>query len=201
MIRNVLLVDYDPRSVRRIRALLQQDGIQTLLATNGDAGVNAFRVCHPDLVVVQDLIPGRHGFEVCRAIKAEGNGTAPPVLLLFSPRPGRRGAARSSGCDAILDKPFDDPSFLAMVRRLLPAPPPETIPVEAAVVDAPDPEIEVALEQLFREREPEESVEPPPAPRRRAKRKRGGTTAERSRRSKGRKAKPGSDAAVDEPVP
>jgi CheY-like chemotaxis protein len=166
MIRNVLLIDYDPRSIRRLRDLMQGAGFQTLLATNGNAGVDANRLCRPDLVVVQDLLPGLHGFEVCKSIKAAGNGSASPVVLLYSPRPGRRGLARSCGCDAVLEKPFEDPAFLSLVRSLLPAiEAPSGDPI-APVEDLgeADPEIEVAIDHLFGSSEFERSAKPSPAP-------------------------------------
>jgi CheY-like chemotaxis protein len=140
MIPSVLLVDYDPRSIRRLRNVLQECGAQALLATNGNAAIDAFRTCSPDLVLVQDLLPGRHGFDVCKEIKSIEGGRTRPVVLLFSPRPGRRNAARATGCDAILDKPFEDQALVALVRRFLPAEPPAPAAVE---------EIDSVLDSLF----------------------------------------------------
>jgi CheY-like chemotaxis protein len=130
MIPSVLLVDYDPRSIRRLRGVLQDCGVQALLATNGNAAIDAFRTCNPDLVLVQDLLPGHHGFDVCKEIKSIEGDRARPVVLLFSPRPGRRNAARATGCDAILDKPFEDEALAALVRRFLPDEPPPAAGVD-----------------------------------------------------------------------
>lgn len=170
MIPSVLLVDYDPRSIRRLRKVLRECGVQALLATNGHAAIDAFKTCNPDLVVVQDLLPGPHGFEVCKQIKAIEGDRAQPVVLLFSPRPGRRNAARASGCDAILDKPFDDQALVALVRRFLPEEPQPAVEVE---------EIDTVLDSLFAT--PVVATAPPsPDPAPAAKRRR--ASSKRSRR-------------------
>lgn len=169
MIPSVLLVDYDPRSIRRLRSVLQECGVQALLATNGNAAVDAFKTCNPDLVVVQDLLPGRHGFDVCREIKSIEGGRARPVVLLFSPRPGRRNAARATGCDAILDKPFEDEALASLVRRFLPE--------ERQTATAVD-ELDTVLDALFAT--PVAAAPPPPEPPPAPKRRR--SNSKRSRR-------------------
>lgn len=173
MIPSVLLVDYDPRSIRRLRSVLQECGVQALLATNGNAAVDAFKTCSPDLVVVQDLLPGRHGFDVCREIKSIAGDRARPVVLLFSPRPGRRNAARATGCDAILDKPFEDAALVSLVRKFLPS---ESEP--AATVE----EIDSLLDSLFASPVAAAPAPPPPQPAPAPKRRR--SNSKRSRRAR-----------------
>lgn len=171
MIPTVLLVDYDPRSIRRLRNVLRRSGVQALLATNGNAAIDAVKTCCPDLVVVQDLLPGRHGFEVCKEIKSFEGDRSRPVVLLFSPRPGRRSAARATGCDAILDKPFEDEALALLVRRFLPEE-----PEPAGAVG----EIDTVLDALFATPVAAAlpSPEPAPAPKRRR------SSSKRSRRAR-----------------
>ena len=56
--RTVLLIDYEPRSIEMINSLLSSIGLQMRLAVDGSAGVDAFNADPPDMVLIQDLIPG-----------------------------------------------------------------------------------------------------------------------------------------------
>jgi len=119
MSADVLLLDYEPRSIARIRGLLQTLGVQVILATDGPTGIREFERSRPDLTLVQDLLPKKHGFDVCRELKATPLGKERPIVLLAFVRPGKWRAVRSSGCDDCIEKPFDDLTLLNKVQRFL----------------------------------------------------------------------------------
>jgi DNA-binding response OmpR family regulator len=118
MAQTVLLIDYDPGSVGRIRRLLREAGFAVLLARGGREGVREFHRSRPDLTLVQDLLPGLHGFDVCRQIKNTDEGKDSPVVILSVP--GKHAALVRTGCDAYIEKPFGDDELLDVIRHLLP---------------------------------------------------------------------------------
>jgi DNA-binding response OmpR family regulator len=120
MSRTVLLADYDPRSIDRIRRFLEPLGVRTVLATDGYAAEREFHRVLPDLTLVQDLLPHKRGFQVCRDLKESAHGSRRPILLLACLRNGSRMALRMSGCDDWIETPFDAPTLVAKVRRFIP---------------------------------------------------------------------------------
>src|SRR5262245_35580393 len=119
MTKTILLVDYDPASIDKIRRSLATLGVRIVLATDGLAGEREFFRMVPDLTLIQEVIPKKRGIDLCRDLKSSPSGARRPVLLLVS-RQGVRSARMSSGCDDCIEKPFDEAILLAKVRRFLP---------------------------------------------------------------------------------
>jgi len=128
MSQRVLLVDYDPRSIERIRGLLAGQGIAVEVRRDGASAARDFERLGPVLTLIQELLPGKHGFEVCRELKASALGRRVPVLLMTGVRSGRSRELRDTECDGCVRKPFSDGVLLAAVRRLLPQPVPRAEP-------------------------------------------------------------------------
>lgn len=196
--RTVLLIDYEPRSIGMIRSLLCSAGLRVRLAADGSAGVDAFRADPPDMVLVQDLIPGKHGFDVCREIKGTERGKKTPLILIATPRDGRRQEIRDTGCDAFVDKPLRRESLLRQIRGFFPevglAGQPETpIRVSAAHVAIPvelgEEDIDRHLDTVMLWDEPASEEKDPPKARasttaRKKKKKSGAKTAKKTARKK-----------------
>jgi CheY-like chemotaxis protein len=100
--------------------VLQSLGLQVHLALDGAKGLRMFHELQPDLVLVQDLIPKMHGFEVCRKIKETEIGLATPVILLATLTNGRRHKIPDTGSDACLEKPVEEQALIERIRELLP---------------------------------------------------------------------------------
>jgi CheY-like chemotaxis protein len=121
MAKTVLLIDYYPRSISRIRSLLQSSGYRTVVAHDADQGMEEFQKATPDLTLIQDLLPKGHGYEVCRQLKDSEHGHRSPVILLTAPRGGgRRHELLQTRCDDFVEKPFTDDALMAAVRKILP---------------------------------------------------------------------------------
>jgi DNA-binding response OmpR family regulator len=120
MRRTVLLVDYDPRSIDAIRRWLATLQVQTVLATDAEAGEREFHRVHPDLTLVQEILPKKRGVDLCHDLKNSAFGAHSPVLLLAFVRAGRRYRLFTSRCDDVIEKPFDEATLLAKVRKFLP---------------------------------------------------------------------------------
>ena len=115
--KTILVVDDAPNIVELLRLYLEGAGFTTVVATDGPTAVDMHRVHHPDLVILDVMLPGMDGFEVCRAIRREADT---PVLML---------TARTDDVDAIvglelgaddyLTKPFQLEELMAkaILRR------------------------------------------------------------------------------------
>ena len=81
--RKILIVDDEPKSVTLLKNLLPQH-YQILGATNGHTALDLARHCRPDLILLDVMMPGLDGFEVCRALKANPETADIPVIFLTS---------------------------------------------------------------------------------------------------------------------
>jgi DNA-binding response OmpR family regulator len=113
----VLVVDDDRKIVGLVRAYLERDGHRVVAAHDGRTALNTFTAEHPDLVVLDLMLPELDGYEVCRRIRAEGDT---PILMLTarSSVPDRIHGLLS-GADDYLPKPFSPAELAARVRAIL----------------------------------------------------------------------------------
>lgn len=115
--KRVLLIDYDPRSIGQIRRLLRASGYEIHIANSGSKGIEAFEELLPDLTLVQDLIPGKSGRDVCETLKKSEHGKRSSICMLVSNC--RRGHYVKYACDTSIEKPFNDETLLQTVRKLI----------------------------------------------------------------------------------
>src|SRR5262245_19009046 len=118
----ILLIDYEPRSIERFRQPLSDAGYIVEVATDGIAGIDAFHRLNPDMVLVEAMIPKKHGFEVCQELKKTPHGRRTPVLIttgVYKGRKYRTQALHIYGCDEYIEKPIAPEQLLALVGRFL----------------------------------------------------------------------------------
>lgn len=118
----ILIVDGDHRSRGLMSRVLKRVGYIICEAETGDEALAAAKRERPALVVLETLLPGVSGYEVCRELKDEF-GEALPIVFVSGTRTesSDRVAGLLVGGDDYLVKPFDPNELLARVRRLLPA--------------------------------------------------------------------------------
>jgi two-component system, NarL family, nitrate/nitrite response regulator NarL len=118
----ILIVDGDHLSRGLMSRVLKRVGYITCEAETGEEALAAAKQERPALVVLEVLLPGVSGFEVCRELKDEF-GEALPIVFVSGTRTesGDRVAGLLVGGDDYLVKPLDPNELLARVRRLLPA--------------------------------------------------------------------------------
>src|SRR5262245_39286112 len=118
MPKKVLLIEYEPRYIERIRALLQPLGHALTETHDGEAGLQAFGSNKFDLVLLSGMLPRLPSAEVIREIRKKGGATAPPIVLMMSGYRGtnRKADAQKVGAFDILVRPFSDEDFIASVR-------------------------------------------------------------------------------------
>jgi two-component system response regulator MprA len=114
----LLVVDDDP-SVREALALvLDLNGFEVATAIDGREAIRTLAIESPDAVILDVLMPGLDGLEVCRRLRATGNRT--PVLMLTArSEVSERVAGLEAGADDYLAKPFAREELIARLRALL----------------------------------------------------------------------------------
>ena len=85
-----LIIDYEPRGIKQLSDPLEAEGFQIVMAKDGIAGIETFKREQPDIVLIEAMIPKRHGFEVCQEIKKTEAGRDTPVIVVSSVYKGRK---------------------------------------------------------------------------------------------------------------
>ena len=123
MPKKVLLIEYEPRYVERVRNLLTPHGHTVTEAHDGEAGLQAFGASKFDLILLSGMLPRLPSAEVIREIRKKGGATAPPIILMMSGYKGsnRKADAQKVGAFDILLRPFSDEDFMVSVQEAVDA--------------------------------------------------------------------------------
>jgi two-component system, OmpR family, response regulator MprA len=114
---DLLIVDDDPKITSLLRRALIAEGYEVRTASNGSEGLARVRERQPDLVVLDVLMPGIDGLEVCQRLREESD--IPILILTAKDETQDRVEGLDSGADDYLVKPFELDELLARVRALL----------------------------------------------------------------------------------
>lgn len=114
---HILVVEDDARIAKLLELYLRRDGHTVAIAADGRSALTAFEQERPDLVILDLLLPGTHGRDVCRAIRIRH---ATPILMLTALDDERDIVeGLDLGADDYVTKPFKPNELLARVRALL----------------------------------------------------------------------------------
>jgi CheY-like chemotaxis protein len=116
----VLVVDDDPNIRRMIVAALKREGYDFLEAPNGREALDVMRGEHPDVVVLDLMMPVLSGWDVLRERAADPALRAIPVIIISANRDPEVATAVAQGICAFLPKPFDIGALSALVRSCIP---------------------------------------------------------------------------------
>jgi two-component system response regulator MprA len=114
---HVLVVDDDPRMLSMMRRYLEVDGYAVSVAHEGIEALEILRRQSIDLVILDVMLPGADGFEVCRQLRRES--VVPVLMLTAKDEPVDKVTGLDVGADDYVVKPFDPGELLARTRALL----------------------------------------------------------------------------------
>jgi DNA-binding response OmpR family regulator len=116
----ILWIDDDRLLLSVCTEIFEQYGYRMLVASDGPTGIAMAKESRPDLILLDILMLGMHGLEVCQRLRAESTlADTPIVLLTVLQDPGVRDRGRELGATEIWSKPFGPEDILAKVTKML----------------------------------------------------------------------------------
>jgi adenylate cyclase len=116
----ILVVDDNPANLEILETRLTRQGYEVITARDGDQALVAARAHTPDLILLDVMMPGKDGIEVCRELKADPSLPFMPVILVTAKAdPGDIVAGLDAGGDEYVTKPVDHAALVARVRSIL----------------------------------------------------------------------------------
>jgi DNA-binding response OmpR family regulator len=120
MTHTVLVADDEPNIVISLEFLMKREGYRVLVARDGNETLAAIRREKPDLVLLDVMMPGKTGFEVCQAVRADESLAAVKILMLTAKgRDTDLAQGLGLGADGYMTKPFATKELAERVRQLL----------------------------------------------------------------------------------
>jgi len=115
--KKVLVVDDDAKTVDLVKLYLNRDGYRVFTAGDGNEALRLVRENHPDLIVLDLMLPGISGLEVCRVLREESD--VPIIMLTALTTDEDRLKGLDLGADDYVTKPFSPRELAARVRAVL----------------------------------------------------------------------------------
>ena len=121
-LKRILVIDDDEKVGEMLQAMLENHGFQVEYVRDGKKGLEIIKGTKPDLVLMDLLMPGIHGFDLCNMIKKnEEIGHIPVVAVSAVYKQAVAGAEiKAAGIDAFVEKPINFARLLEKVENLLP---------------------------------------------------------------------------------
>ena len=120
MTQRILVVDDTPLNVKLLEDVLTMKGYEVATAASGQEALDKIRSGSLDLVLLDVMMPGMNGYEVCRAIREDARTALLPVVMVTAlDAKEERVKGLEAGADDFLSKPVNQPELLARVQSLL----------------------------------------------------------------------------------
>ena len=113
----VLVVDDTPNNVKLLADILAAKGYAVTTAASGEEALASIATQPPDLVLLDVMMPGLSGYDVCKRIRADGPTALLPVVLVTALDPDReRVKGIEAGADDFLTKPINQGELLSLIH-------------------------------------------------------------------------------------
>ncbi|WAH35250.1 response regulator transcription factor [Alicyclobacillus dauci] len=118
MAQSVLLVDDEPKVIDVIKPFLEREGFEVHVAFDGGSAISRVEQVKPDLVILDWMLPGMSGIDVCRHLRSTGN-LVPIIMVTARTEEVDRVLGLEMGADDYITKPFSLRELVARVRSVL----------------------------------------------------------------------------------
>lgn len=118
--REILIVEDNPQTVKLVKFILEKSKYSTISAKDGEEGLQMAREKKPDLIILDLMLPGIDGYQVCEALKADPNTKEIPVIVLTALDTGVDfEKALEKKADWYITKPFEAQHLLKRIDYLI----------------------------------------------------------------------------------
>jgi len=117
MLVKILIIEDDANIAQLVRLYMEREEYTVEVSGDGKQGLDRFRAFAPDLVLLDLMLPGMDGWQVCRAIRAESK--TPVIMLTAKSESFDKVSGLEMGADDYIAKPFDAKELVARVRAVL----------------------------------------------------------------------------------
>jgi two-component system alkaline phosphatase synthesis response regulator PhoP len=120
MAKKIMVVDDEPYIARVIKFKLEQEGYSVISANDGQSGLQKIKEEKPDMVLLDVMMPGLSGYEVCQKIKQDAELAGIPVVILTAKGQERdREQGLTMGASDYITKPFSPNRLLELVKNMI----------------------------------------------------------------------------------
>lgn len=116
----ILIVEDSPTDMRLMTTPLREKGYRLVTAVDGEEALEKVNREHPDLIVLDVILPKKNGFQVCRQLKTSPDTKDIKIIMLTSKsQDSDRFWGLKQGADEYMTKPFEDEELLSTIAKLL----------------------------------------------------------------------------------
>lgn len=115
--QKILIVDDEENICELVRLYIEKDGFDAIIAGNGNEAIAKFDSENPDLILLDIMLPGKDGWQVCREIRAKSN--VPIIMLTAKGETFDKVLGLELGADDYVVKPFEPKELIARIRAVL----------------------------------------------------------------------------------
>ena len=116
--KKVLVIDDDPDILEAVQMVLASGGYESDSTTKGDETSQLIQEFTPDLIILDVLLSGNDGRQICKSLKHDTKTREIPVLMM-SAHPTAKDSVRECGADSFIEKPFSVTGLLGEVKKYI----------------------------------------------------------------------------------
>jgi DNA-binding response OmpR family regulator len=125
MTKRILIADDEPSIVTALEFLLRRSGYEVQIARNGDEALQLVETMHPDLVLLDIMMPAKSGYEVCKQLRERPESRDVKIIMLTAKgRDAEVAKGLTLGADIYVTKPFSTRDLMGRIHALLEEHPP-----------------------------------------------------------------------------